>query len=345
MKGRLKSGLDKLSELFPNVTSLLIFIAYMALCVGQGIFVTASRKKGENYDYNTTTVVLFTEITKLFLATGCYLKNGTVKSLIVGFKSNLKVLCLYLVPSFLYCIYNNLAFVNLSHFDPTTYFILLQLRVVMTGVVFQIIFNKKLSKIQWLSLFLLTFGCMVQQIDWNYLSDLFGNHDIKNHQFFSLSLHTMCSCFAGVYNEFLLKDVGANINIFIQNIFMYLDSILWNLAFVVYQGNGMNIFTAESLAPVLKPIVIIVIFNNALTGITTSLFLKNLNSILKTFASALELLFTAVLSWIIFGIAIRFNTIAAIGIVSYSMYVYSQNPVNNRPKQVEEDEEALLEEV
>lgn len=155
----------------------------------------------------------------------------------------------------------------------------------------------------------------------------------------------MCSCFAGVYNEFLLKDAGANVNIFLQNIFMYLDSIFWNMAIIFYQGNGLNIFSAESLNPILKPIVIIVIFNNALTGITTSLFLKNLNSILKTFASALELLFTAVLSWIIFGIAVKFSTAAAIVIVSYSIYVYSQNPVNNRPKLMSEDQEALLDEV
>lgn len=45
---------------------------------------------------------------------------------------------MYLIPACLYCIYNNLAFVNLSKFDPTTYFLLLQFRVVVTGVLFQV---------------------------------------------------------------------------------------------------------------------------------------------------------------------------------------------------------------
>lgn len=49
------------------------------------------------------------------------------------------VLALYLVPAFLYCLYNNLAFHNLSVFDPTTYFLLLQFRVVITGLKF--VFN------------------------------------------------------------------------------------------------------------------------------------------------------------------------------------------------------------
>ncbi len=43
--------------------------------------------------------------------------------------------------------------------------------------------------------------------------------------------------------------------------------------------------------------VLLLIVNNAALGIVVSLFLRKLNSILKTFASALELMFTAVLSW------------------------------------------------
>lgn len=48
--------------------------------------------------------------------------------------------------------------------------------------------------------------------------------------------------------------------------------------------------------------MILLILNNAALGIVVSLFLKRLNSILKTFASALELMFTAVLSWCAHGV-------------------------------------------
>jgi drug/metabolite transporter (DMT)-like permease len=70
-------------------------------------------------------------------------------------------------------------------------------------------------------------------------------------------------------------------------------------------------------------------FNNAAIGIVTSLFLKSLNSILKTFASALELLFTGILSWIIFNIPLDISTVIAIFIVSIAIWLYSKNPVNN----------------
>ena len=45
---------------------------------------------------------------------------------------------LYFIPAAMYCLYNNLQFTNLANYDPTTYFLLLQLRVVVTGVVFQV---------------------------------------------------------------------------------------------------------------------------------------------------------------------------------------------------------------
>ena len=50
----------------------------------------------------------------------------------------LSVLLYYFVPAGLYCLYNNLQFVNLAAYDPTTYYLLLQFRVVVTGVVFQV---------------------------------------------------------------------------------------------------------------------------------------------------------------------------------------------------------------
>ena len=59
-------------DLFPTKWSLCIFLTYMALFTSQGILVTASRLGDNTYPYNTTTVVLFTEITKLIFATLAY---------------------------------------------------------------------------------------------------------------------------------------------------------------------------------------------------------------------------------------------------------------------------------
>lgn len=161
-------------------------------------------------------------------------------------------------------------------------------------------------------------------------------HNIKNTSGFDLSIDAIyifiqliCSCLAGVYNEYLLKGDGARVNIYVQNIFMYVDSIVCNLVFLMLQGNLLTAFNANSLRTVFTLNVIVIIINNAAIGIVTSFFLRYLNSILKTFASALELLFTAILCYIFFGIPIYLNTILSIGVVSFAIYFYSLSPVVN----------------
>lgn len=332
-------------ELFPSKKSIFIFLTYMSLFVSQGILVTASQRADNSYSYNTVLVVLLTEILKLIISTLLYCRENSFKSLVLRVVEGRQVLLLYFVPAFLYCLYNNLAFVNLSTFDPTTYYLLLQLRVVITGVLFQIIFKKSLSRKQWFSLCLLTLGCMLKQ--WNFTlpgstevqqqqSDDGSTFHGKNISGFDLSfsavlilVQTVCSCLAGVYNEYLLKRAGSDINIYVQNVFMYLDSIVCNLLILMFRGELAAVVTREHLVEVFRFEVLVIMINNAAIGIITSFFLKYMNSILKTFASALELMFTAILCYLLFSIPIYLNTVLAIFVVSYSIYLYSLNPVVN----------------
>nr|NP_608902.1 senju [Drosophila melanogaster]Q9VMU8.2 RecName: Full=UDP-galactose transporter senju [Drosophila melanogaster]AAF52211.2 senju [Drosophila melanogaster] len=349
-------------ELFPTKLTFVIFLLYMSLFIGQGIFVTASQESNNSYGYNTVTVVLLTEVFKLIVSTCLYCRDNNLRSLVRDVQKDRNVLGLYMVPAFLYCLYNNLAFVNLATFDPTTYYLLLQLRVVVTGILFQIIFKKYLSQRQWISLILLTLGCMMKQVDFgSFYSDANDDSESaaiqqqlqshnkttsaethahgKNMSGFDFSLsavfilaQTICSCLAGVYNEYLLKDKGADVNIFVQNVFMYLDSIVCNAVILLLRGELLDAFSPQNLGSIMRFSVLIIIVNNAAIGIVTSFFLKYMNSILKTFASALELLFTAVLCYFLFSIPIYMNTALAIAVVSYAIYLYTQSPVVNLGK-------------
>lgn len=312
----------------------------MGLFINQGILVTASKNKSNTYNYNTVTVVLLTECIKLLTAITIYLKEKPLSSFYQEFTSNKETLLYYFVPAGLYCLYNNLQFENLANYDPTTYYLLLQFRVVVTGVVFQLVFQKQLSHIQWLSLLFLTFGCIVKEygrtsnktaqatagpaqatgIFWSYF-------DIH---LFLILVQVFCSCFAGVYNEYLLKGKGVDIHIMMQNVFMYVDSIVCNVLVLAVKGDLTEAFTLSSLSSIFQVNVICIMINNAVIGIVVSLFLRSLNSILKTFASALELMFTAVLCWLIFGITVDVYTVFAIIIVSVATYLYAQHPVVNK---------------
>lgn len=342
-------SLSDLNNLFPTKQHALIFVGYMSLFIMQGIFITASKEKSKGYSYNTTTAVLLSEFLKMIAASALFTKETSLMNLFSSVVKHIRVMLLYFVPALMYCLYNNLAFTNLASYDPTTYYLLLQFRVVVTGVIFQIIFKKKLSRKQWLSLFILTFGCIIKQLDASKGSpsqSLVPSFNIQFNVSFGLILvQIFCSCFAGVYNEYLLKGKGEEVPFMVQNVYMYLDSIFCNVLVLAYKGQLGEALTAESISSILQYKVVLVIVDNAAIGIVTALFLRSLNSILKTFASALELMFTAVLCWIIFGIPINIATVVAIAIVSYAILLYAQNPVDNTPKVSKENAEDPSEKV
>lgn len=284
-------------------------------------------------------------------------------------RDNIVLLGLYFVPSLLYCFYNNLAFANLTLFDPTTYYLLLQFRVVITALLFQvnhllsfknllphithnlyfqIIFKKYLTGRQWIALIMLTIGCMVKHIDAGSKSS--EGEDSIFKQMFSVSallilVQSFCSSLAGVYNEYLLKHKGVSVDIYIQNALMYVDSIVCNIFIIIFEGKSSETFNLDALQNIFHFNIIIIMLNNAAIGVITSFFLKTLNSILKTFASALELVFTAIACYLLFGIPINTYTVFSILIVSISVVIYSQNPVDNRPKSTKtQDEVSLLDE-
>ena len=128
-------------------------------------------------------------------------------------------------------------------------------------------------------------------------------------------------------------------DIMLQNAYMYIDSILCNLIlilgyFVVNQQKNESLsdtkyILEDSFTGLFQGFVIAIALNNALIGIVTSLFLKIFNSILKAFASAMELVFTAILSFLILGIPIYWNTMLAVAIVSYAVIMYAQNPIRS----------------
>jgi len=322
---------EVLAKNFPTSSSAVIFLLYMTMFVAQGMLVTASRHGATGYTYNTVTVVLLTEGLKLLLSSGVYLRDKTATSLVEEVVRNRQVLLLYFVPATLYCLYNNLSFLSLSYFDPTSYFMFMQTRLLLTGLIYQILFSKRLSMKQWGSLVLLTIGCMVHArgtASGDASSTvLAASWSVLGVGLVFVFTQVLCSVFAGVYNEYLIKGKGADIDIMIQNVFMYLDSIACNMLLLGVKGDLSTAFTFEALASIANPFVLILIVNNAVLGIVTSLFLKQLNSVLKAFASALELVFTALLSWPLLGVPLTLHTAAALVAICTAVVIYAQNPV------------------
>eukprot|EP00937_MAST-01D_sp_MAST-1D-sp2_P002910 g2910.t1 len=301
-----------------------LFLGYMFLWVSQGMLVYGSK----GMRYNPTTVVLLTSMAKLGIALAMYRRDdGSFAHLRAQTTAHRRLWGLYFLPALLYTLYDNLTFVNLRIFDPPTYFILSQLRLVVTGVVYQQLFARRLTRGQWLSLLVLTLGCVVKEAP--ALSRHFtgaGLARVPRAGWALVGVQILAATFAGVYIETLLKGRRASLNL--QNVFMYSNSALCSLLALRVQG-GASLAKAlawRELRGALHPLVLLIILNSASMGIVTSLFLKHLSSVLKAIASALEVVLTAVVSHLVFGTDLGAHTVCSIGLVALGIYLYGSAP-------------------
>jgi len=304
-----------------------IFGTYVMLWVSSHILVYASKTPGAP-KYNATSVVLITEAVKLVLALGMYRKyDGGLKQLVSDVLMAPDLLVKYTVPALLYCIYNNLVYVNLSFFDPGTYNVLMQLRIVLTGCIYQVLFGKRLGRNQWLAIVLITLGCVVKESP--KLMSSGSLPPAVASAWLLLATQMLCSVFAGVYNEKLLKGDGgsqAKVGANLQNAYMYLNSILWNVIVLVVNGRLGEAVALDNLSVVCSPTILALVAIMSSVGLVTGYFLKVLDSVLKSVASALEVVLTTLLSFVLFGTPLDFAAVVSAALVGAGVALYSRPP-------------------
>ncbi|XP_022655566.1 UDP-galactose transporter senju-like isoform X2 [Varroa destructor] len=309
----------------------LVLVAYVALFAVQYVLVRGSQTKSGSYLYNVMIVVGYTETVKLAIACAFLFKEYHLRELCVLSRKYWFVPLLYVLPSGLYCISNNLVFYNLQAFDPTTYNTLLQFRIVLTGIVFQLIFKRVLSPIQWFSLLLLTVGCLVKQLgtagpQQSVISSLL---QLISWDGVLLLGQILCSCLASVLNELFLKgDTGP---FMLNNFCMYFTSVIANAVAII--GRSLlygNVDKTQFTEILSEPLVLAIIINGAASGMMIPLFLRYFNSITRVFTVSIELTLMAFSCWAVFGTPLNLETVATIIIVLIATYLYVKNPVRDK---------------
>lgn len=305
-------GLDSFAK-------VALFVIYIALWTNQGILVHLSVKW--ELKYNVTSAVFLQDLAKLLITLVLFrCQEGDAEQLAAALRKNKQLLVLYLVPASLYALYNNLAFYALSRFDPATYFVLMQFKIVVTAGLAVTLLGKRVQNMQWAGLFVIMLGSMLKEAGHAGV----GGRTLWDYAVILVQL--LLSAFAGVYTEKLLKGKSeASPNV--QNFFMYVDGMALNagvLAVKALNGTASASNTNESMINLMHPLVMAIIFNAAATGVVTGFFLKTLGSILKTIAAAMELWTTAVLCWIIFEYEIDGSAAFAITLVSAGVWLYSE---------------------
>ena len=327
-----------------------IFVGYVLLWVSSHLLIYASKRAGAP-DFNATSVVLLTELIKLIMATSFYVTyDGSLAQMVQATRDSVPLLLKYAVPALLYCVYNNLVYINLSTFDPGTYNVLMQARIVMTGVLYQVLFTKRLSRNQWLGIVLITLGCMCKEAD-KLTSSASLSASVR--AWLLLLAQLLASVFAGVYTELLLKGgdggLARGVTTNLQNAYMYLHSIVWNGAFLMAQGRLSEAVAHENLAAICTPTILAIMAIMSSVGLVTGYFLKHLDSVLKNIAAATEVVLTMLASAALFGTELNETGLVAALLVAAGVALYARPVAPARPPlpapdaaSVEEESQGLL---
>jgi UDP-sugar transporter A1/2/3 len=130
----------------------------------QGILTTLSQSDG-GYKYDYATVPFLAEVFKLIIS-GLFLwrEMRTSSSTTSRITTDWKSVRLFVIPSLIYLIHNNVQFATLTYVDTSTYQIMGNLKIVTTGILFRLFLKRKLSKLQWMAIGLLAVGTTTSQV-------------------------------------------------------------------------------------------------------------------------------------------------------------------------------------
>ncbi len=292
-----------------------VFWGYILTCSFQAILMHNSGTTSESrFEIRSTSVVLMQDVVKLlFCLSMIGMNSPSWRHCVDQIASHKKYALYYLVPAALYFLYNNLAFVSLSNFDPTTYFVLMQFRIVIVTFCSIVFLKKIVSTNQWLGVVIVTSGALMKILDSNVTMSFSSIHILP---FLLVQLQLVLSAAAGLYNEYLLQGRNRP-STEIQNIFMYLNSILVGLV-GSSQSVSQRVISAEPLT------ILAMVLTGSAAGLFASYFLRYLDSVRKSIASAIELWITAVLSAIVFGYPISAVAILGLAVITFGIIIYSR---------------------
>ncbi|EFN59537.1 hypothetical protein CHLNCDRAFT_19140 [Chlorella variabilis] len=292
------------------------------LTSSQGLLTTAS-KTGDGYAYDFATVPFLAEITKLCISYFLLVRQRAADPGSIRITKDWRTVSLFIVPSIIYMVHNNVAFYFLKHVDAATYQILNNLKIVSTGILLRVALNRYLSKLQWMALLLLTTGAATSQINTDCSSGT--TQSVLSAPFigyvFAL-VSALLSGVAAVYTEWVLKK--NNDTLYWQNILLYGFGSVFNFANLAHSkassGTGWNILSGYSF------VTWLVVANLAFSGLLVSWVMKFADSIVKVFAASLAMLLTTVVSIAFFSLQPTLQMALGIVVASCSVVLYYVPP-------------------
>jgi UDP-sugar transporter A1/2/3 len=279
---------------------------------GMIILMRLSRLKagGGGVMYDIRSAVFLNELMKLCFSS--YMYVTTEKGSIQDIKAKSPPLHLFkvIVPSALYVLQNNLQYVAVSNLPASVYQVLIQMKIITTALMSEVLMNRRHNKAQWASLFSLFAGLAMVQ---SSLAGAAASSFVGNLSLGIIAVVVSCvtSAGAGVYFERVVKGTP-NVGLWAFNVQMSACAFLIScftclrLANPLSPGVGFgpsifaNVPTFSTLFQGFTPLVLSIVALQAFGGLMTALVVKRTNSVVKGFATSGAVVLSCVVSRFLF---------------------------------------------
>ncbi|KAI3380046.1 hypothetical protein SNEBB_002056 [Seison nebaliae] len=230
----------------------------------------------------------------------------------VNYREHLTTSLYYFPPAFCYYINNNLAVYMQKMMDAATYQLQSNLKILTTAICYQLILRKKLTRKEWFSLILLFLATTYHS------ASHFNNKD--DHSFhinltgiIFIIIYSTISGIAGTYTEYILKK-NRNINIFLQNIYLYIFGILCN--------SGTILSTSSIQFKDFNFYVRVIIITQIFSGIVMSLIFKYSNNIVRLFVIGIATILNSFLTIVVFNYPLEAAHFISLAGITSSLFIF-----------------------
>lgn len=312
----------------------LKYISLITLTVqNAALNLTMRAARTQKEQFSAAVAVTISEVIKFFtcLAIIIYQENSfkcglnVFKiSVIYNYIDTLKVA----VPSLVYYIQNNLLYIGSTHLDAATAQVTYQLKIMTTAIFSVVMLNRKLSKVQWVSLVILFLGvATIETLIIKKPGNIEGNETESKESkekpvlgFIAILIACCLSGFAGVYFEKILKKTD-HVSLWVRNVQLAMASIPFGLIQLLLVHDAS---TSKGYFHGFTPLTWFCILLQVQGGLLVAMVVKYSNNISKGFATSMAIVISTLASMYLFDFDLQVQFVLGATMVIGSVMMYSK---------------------
>ena len=237
------------------------------------------------------------------------------------------------VPAMLYVVQNNLQYVAVSNLDAPTFQVLYQLKILTTTIFSVVILRRRVLMMQWVAIVMLMIGVALVQLDGEPAAGtLKTERTVSSTTKGLLAVVAACVCsgFAGVYFEKILKGVGSTTTLWERNVQLCFLGLTLAGSGLMY--NDLESIVTRGFFYGYRPVVWTAIALSAFGGLLTAVVVKYADNILKAFATSIAVVLSVIMSIFVFDKTPTAQFVIGAIVVNGSVYAFGKAPEWVKPQ-------------